>query len=129
MAQQRESHVEGTEKSSPFSPLEFAVIGKRYVDELGKAQVELVGKLQEMNRQWLDRMNTEANLTSEFTSKLTSARSVPEAMTACQDWTSRRLEMIAEDGQHILDDAQKIATTGARLLSNAWQLKRSGIEA
>jgi hypothetical protein len=85
------------------------------------AQTELLERLKETNRQWFDRVESEANLASEFASKLTSARSLPDAMSACQEWTMRRFAMMAEDGKHVLADTQKLMETGARLLSNGWQ--------
>lgn len=53
------------------------------VGEFAKVPTELFGKWQEINQRWLGRISTEANLASEFASHLTSARSVPDAMTAC----------------------------------------------
>ena len=35
--------------------------------------------------------------------------------------------MMAEDGQHLLTDAQKLVETGARLLPNGWQSKISSV--
>jgi hypothetical protein len=65
-------------------------------------------------------------LASEFAAKLTRARSIPEAMTACQEWTGRRFEMMAEDGKHAIADTQKFMKTGSRLLSNGWPSTRPG---
>ena len=45
---------------------------------------------------------------------------------ACQEWTSRRFEMIADDGKHLLADTQKFMETGARLVSNGWLSNRPG---
>jgi hypothetical protein len=70
------------------------------------------------SRQWFDRAQSEANLASEFAFKLTAARSLPEVMAAYQKWTSRRFEMMAEDGKHLLADTQKFMEVGVRLLSN-----------
>ncbi len=125
---QKESQSERTEKSSlpNLVPAEFAAMGKKRMEEFANAQTELLDKLQEANRQWIGRMQSEANLASEFAAKLTAARSIPEAMTACQEWTSRRFEMMAEDGKHLLADTQKFMETGARLLSNGWMSSRPG---
>jgi len=71
-------------------------------------------------------MQSQAELASEFASKLTAARSIPDAMTACQDWTSRRFEMMAEDGQHLLADTQKFMEAGAHLFANGWLSKGGG---
>lgn len=90
------------------------------------AQTEFLDTLQETNREWFDRMQSEANLTSEFASKLTAARSIPEAIAACQEWTTRRFELIADDGKRLLADTQKFMETGARLLSSGWLTKSGG---
>lgn len=57
-------------------------MGKKRVEEFVNTQRELLEKLQEMNRQWFDRAQSETNLASELASKLTVARSIPEAMAA-----------------------------------------------
>ncbi len=64
------------------------------------------------------RVQSEADLASEFASQLIAAHSIPDAMTACQKWTTRRLELMAEDGKHLVSDAQKFIEMGTRLLSN-----------
>ncbi len=33
---------------------------------------------------------------------------IPDAMTACQEWTSWWFEMMAEDGKHLLADTQLV---------------------
>jgi hypothetical protein len=116
-----------SEHASAFNvmPAEFAAMTKKRIEDFVNAQSELLDKFQETNREWLDRLQSEATLASEFASKLTAARSIPDAMTACQDWTSRRFEMMAEDGKHVLADSQKFMEVGARLVSNGW-LSRSG---
>ncbi len=68
----------------------------------------------------------EANLASEFTSKLTAARYIPEATSACQEWTRRRFEMMAEDGKHLLANTQNFMETGARLMSSGSLWSRLG---
>jgi hypothetical protein len=47
-------------------------------------------------------------------------------MTACQDWGKRRVEMIAEDTKHILDDTQNLMQMNALLCAKAWQWERPG---
>lgn len=105
----KDSHTERTEKSllPNLRPTVFAEMGEKRVEEFVNTQTELFERLQEMSRQWFDRAQSEANLASELASKLTAARSVPEAMAAYQEWVSRRFEMMAEDGKHLLEDTQK----------------------
>lgn len=119
---QKEARTDKAQKSpllNLISP-EFTAMGKKRLEELVAMQAELLGALQEMNRNWFDRMQWEATLVSEFASKLTEARSIPETTTACQEWATKRTEMAAEDVKHILANGQKLAESGARLLSNGW---------
>ena len=99
---------------------EFAVMGQKRVEEFVKAQTEFLEELRKTNQQWLERAQFEANAGSEFASKLTSAHSIPEAITTCQEWTSRGFEMLAEDGKHLLADTQKFVEMGTHLLSSSW---------
>jgi len=112
----------GMEKS--FLPAlnltEMTEMGKKNIEEFVNVQTELLNKLQEANRQWFDRAKSEADLASELASKLSAARSIPEAMAACQKWSTRRFEMMAEDGKHLMEDGQKLFEIGARLFSDGW---------
>ena len=125
-----QAHGERMEKFPPFNltPAEFTATAMQRFEEFAKAQTEQFDNFQETNRQWLDRVQAEANLASEFVSKLTAARSIPDAMTAYQEWGSRRLEMMAEDTKHIMDNTQKfMQTSSARLLANGWQSKGTSL--
>jgi hypothetical protein len=118
-----------TEKSPLFNiaPGEFAAIGKKQLEGFANAQSELLEKFEQSRRQWVDRMQSEASMASEFASKLTAARSIPDAMTVYQDWANRRLEMMEDDRKHVLAECQKLAETGARLWSNGWQTKSPSV--
>ena len=118
---QKESHGGQTEKLPlpNLVPAEFAAMGKKRVEELAKVQKELLDKLQETNRQWLERMQLEMNVASEFASKLTTVRSIPDAAAVCQEWMTRRLEMMTEDGKRVFADTQKFMEAATRLLPNS----------
>jgi Phasin protein len=124
---QKQHPSEQPELSSLFSrvPTEFGEMGKKQIEAFSNAQTELLNNLQEINKHWVGRIQSESNIASEFVSKLTAARSIPDAMTACQEWTSRRLELMAEDGQHVLADTQKLIETGTHFLGNGWLAKGS----
>jgi hypothetical protein len=110
------------DKTFPFllNTGEFAALGKKRIGEFIRVQTELLDEIQEANRHWLDRIQSEANLASEYASKLTSSRSIPDAMAASRDWASRYFAMLAEDGQHLADDTRRFIETGARLFSNGF---------
>ncbi len=109
-----------------LTPAELAETGKKRMEEILHAQNEFLETLQQANRQWLDRLQTETAFVSEFSSKLGAARSLPEAMSACQDYTRRWFEMMAEDGEHLLADSKALMETGTRLMSNGWATKPDG---
>jgi hypothetical protein len=116
MAQEK-SIRDRTEKAAlafNLMPGELAVLGKQWTEDFINAQTELFERLQDWNKQWFDRMQSEATLASEFASKLMSARSVPDAMSAYQQCSDRQLEMLTEDGTHV----QKTMEAGARLFSS-----------
>jgi hypothetical protein len=110
-----------------LAPGDFATEAKKRIEEFISAQTELFDVCQETNRQWVDRIQAEATLASELTSKLTAARSIPEAMSACQQWGSRRFEMMAEDTKHLLDDSQKFMQVRAHLLMDGLQSQGSSV--
>ena len=80
-------------------------------------QTEFLDEFQETNRHWLDRIQSEANLASEFASKLSATRSMPDAMAVSRDWATQYFSMLAEDGKHLADDTRKFMEKSARLLS------------
>jgi hypothetical protein len=103
-----------------LSPTETAAIGRRRIKQVVDAQTELFEMLEKTSRQWLDRVESEVRVASELSSRLTAARSISDAMTACHEWTSRRIEMMAEDGKHLLDDTRALTEAAARSFSHSW---------
>jgi hypothetical protein len=116
----KESHGDRTQGSSPINPFpsEFAAFGAKGLEGFVHGQSEFLEKLQKINRDWLERMQLEATGASEFATRMTAARSVPEAATVWQEWASRRMEMAAEDGKRLLESSQQFMETSARMLSN-----------
>jgi hypothetical protein len=117
---QKESFAERTERAAAANLLvfpEMAEMGKKRMENFVDAQRELINRLQETNRQWFDRMQSEAKVASDFANKMMGARSIPDAMTACQEWANRQLEMTAEDAKRLFADGQKFIEASTRLLS------------
>jgi len=107
------------DKSFPFllDTSELAALGKRRIGNFVRVQTELLDEIQEANRHWLDRFESEANLASEFAAKLSEARSMPDAMAVSRDWATQYFAMLAEDRKHLADDTRKFMATGAQLFS------------
>jgi hypothetical protein len=118
---EREGYAERTERSPAPNLLvfpEMAEMGKKRIENLVDAQRELLNQVQETNRQWFDRMQSEAKVASDYANKVMVARSVPDAMTAYQEWANRQLEMTAEDAKRFFADGQKFIEASTRLLSS-----------
>ena len=101
------------------------MMGQKSIDELFNVQSELFEILQVTNQHWLECVQTEAALASKFATKLTTTRSIPDAMTTCQEWTGRQIEMMAKDSKLLAADTQRFMETGARLLSSGWWSNRT----
>ena len=123
---QKESYTDREKSLLPnLISLEFATMGKKRIEDFVNMQTELFENLQEANRHWLERVQSEATLASEFATKLTATRSISDAMTTCQEWTSRQIEMMAKDSKLLIADTQRFMETGARLLSSGWWFNRA----
>ena len=75
----------------------------------------------ELNKAWMDRMQSEMDLASQCVAKMGAARSALDIASVWESWASRRMEMASDDAAHLLTDVQKLAQTSARLLSNGLQ--------
>jgi len=82
------------------------------------SQKELLDTLTQMNEHWFARARSEAELTTELTSKLASARSMPDVISVYQDWLSQRMQRHVQDSNHVLVKVQNFIWMGARCLQN-----------
>lgn len=106
---------------------EFAAEGKGRLEDFSDARNQIWDRLQDANRAWLERMQHEAALTAEFASKLSASRSFSETATVLQNWTSKHIELAAEDARRLFADAQQMMNAGARFWSTS--ARRSGPDA
>ena len=60
----------------------IAAIANKRFEELAEVQSVLLEEIREANQNWLDRIQSEAALASEFTSKLTASHSIADTTTA-----------------------------------------------
>jgi len=85
-----------------------------------QAQGEFFNTLQEMSRDWMARVTAEVELSVKLSNRLTTARSVPDAIAAYQEWLSEEMDARAEDARRLMSNGQKFIDTSTRLLSNGW---------
>ena len=117
---EKECRPEPTEKTSVPGgfAVDLATMGAKQTEKFFKAQTELLSMVVESSRTWLDRAQARAALAAEFAAGATAAKSVPDAVNAWQNFTSRQLEMVTEDSKRLLADSQKFFATGMRLVSS-----------
>ncbi len=114
-----------------LNPADLAAAAKQGLEGVVAAQTEFFKQIQEhiqaSNKRWLDRINAESKLGADFVLKLAETRTIPDAVTVCQEFSRRQIAMIAEDATHFVDDAQKVTQSGARLFTNGWPPNNSRI--
>jgi hypothetical protein len=81
---------------------------------------ELFETFREMGRNWIDRASAEAELGFKLSKDLNAARSMPDAVAACQEWLTKEMDSRAEDARQFMSDGQKLMDTSTRLLTNGW---------
>jgi hypothetical protein len=93
-------------------------IFEKGVQAVTNMQKELLSTIEQANRDWMARMETERNLAADLTSKLTAARSAPEAAAAYQEWMGRRVQLLGEDSRKFVADCQKFMDATMRTFGN-----------
>jgi hypothetical protein len=87
---------------------------------LTKLQKELLQTLERIQRDQMTRAMEQTRLASEFAGSVANARSVPQIMTAYQEWFTAHTQMLAEDNRKLMSDCQNTATAMLRLLSGGF---------
>ena len=83
-------------------------------------QKELLDAYEQAGRAWLARVKSEVDLWSELARKLSTTRSVPEALEAYQKCAAQRMQMAADDGRQLFNECQKITQKINQSLSTEW---------
>jgi hypothetical protein len=123
-----EYHTEQTEGVAPLGliPSAFITMGRKQIHECVKAHSELLDRFQEVNRSWLDHLQFEADLSTEFASKVAAVRSIPDVAALLLEWNKRHMDLAQVDAKHVLADTQRIMEVGARLLPGGWLFNDKG---
>ena len=96
---------------------EIAQIGKQNFDTLAAIQNQVLDALAKANQEWIDCAKQEAKLTSTLAQKVTTAKSIPEATAACQEWVSQQIELISSQAKKALDETQNFTKTYAQIVN------------
>ena len=87
-----------------------------------RLQKELLELYDQVGRDWLAQLNSEAELWSRLATNLARTRSVLDAIKSYQEWISQRVEMAAADAQRLSDECGTIMQKINR--SDQWMVLR-----
>jgi hypothetical protein len=99
--------------------LSFGEIGGRGFTTSLRLQREMFEVLSNIGREWFARAASQAELASRLPNKLTAARSVPDALSAYQEWLGECITMVGEDSYRFISDGQKIVNAGVRCVTES----------
>lgn len=102
-------------KLTPAGLMEF---GQEGIAAALEVQKEVSAAVEQASRVWADRLKAEAQLAQEFTAKLAASKSIPDAAQIYQEWLSRRMKLLFDDGQQLTADCQRLMGSFARALSS-----------
>jgi dihydrofolate reductase len=101
--------TESRKLETPFAaPGGFTEMGRKTFEMMADMQKGILESLLLLNRQCLAHAESDAKLTSEFMTKLATAKSIPDAASACQEYASHRMEIFADDTRQLLAAADKM---------------------
>jgi len=86
--------------------------------KIGDIQNEFAKTFEEMSRTVMSRATEEIERGVKLTQTLGAARSVPDVMSAYQEWLSAEMTACSEDARQFMTNSQKFITASTRLFSN-----------
>jgi hypothetical protein len=109
--------TQDTPSGPSLEPAQFLQFGKERSEALMNVQKELLKAYQDAGETWLARMKSEIDLWTELAGKLSESRTLPEGLKAYSDSVSQRLQIVADDGRRMVEDAQKLMAAFAGSLN------------
>jgi len=79
-----------------------------------RVQKQMFDVFEGISREWVARAAAKAELACKLPNNLTAAGSIPDALSAYQEWLGEWLNTFGEDGRRVISDSQKILDTGMR---------------
>ena len=118
----RSYHNEFAE-TSRTAQKKIAETEKTIGDITRQAQEEFAKTFEEMTRSVMSRATAEIVLGVKLTQRLGASRSLPDVVSAYQEWLSEEMNARSEDARQFMTNSQKFITASTRLFSNV----RSGV--
>jgi len=110
----------GSAASKTATPASLMTWGQERTEAAMTLQKALLESYEQASRAWLSRMESEIKLWSDLANKLSATHSVPEVLESCTKSVSERMQMAAEDGRRLFDEAQQITQKITKSLGNGW---------
>ena len=104
--------------SKATAPPDVANWGQHQTETVLNLQKTILESCEHASRAWIDRMQSEISLWSELATKLGSTKSMPEALEVYTKCMSQRIQMAADDGRKLVEEAQQITQKFAQSLGN-----------
>ena len=95
-------------------------LGQKGFDRLAANQNAFFQELNTFRQHWADSVEAQLNASAELMNKLTSTRTLPDLVNACQECASKRGALMADDGKLLLNDYQRCVAAAAKYLSNGF---------
>lgn len=115
------SSKESSASPPSLNPADFVRFGQKQTATFMEMQREILSLVEQANRDLIARTELERELAAELTTKLSSAKTPPEIAKVYQEWMTRRLSILTEDGRKFLTDSQSLVASATRLFSNGGQ--------
>jgi len=92
--------------------------GQHQTEAALNLQKTILESCEQASRTWIDRMQSEISLWSDLATKLGSTKSIPEAFEAYTKCMSQRMQMAADDGRKLVEEAQQMTQKVVQSLGN-----------
>jgi hypothetical protein len=96
----------------------FFTLGPKQAEAAFALQQEFLKTYEQSTHAWLARAQSEVTLWSDLAARLGVTRSPSEALEVWTTCASKRMQMAAEDGQHLFKDGQAITERISRAMTN-----------
>ena len=104
-------------QSETRAPEHLSDIARQNIEWLAAIQKQLLDVLNKANHEWVTFLNEEAELASNLSKKVTTAKSMPDATAGYQEWISRHMELTTRQARIIFENTQEFTKTCMQVVS------------
>src|SRR5690606_34112218 len=92
-------------------------VGRRQLEAFSETLKQFWDAAGEIGQVWLDQVESELALTSEFFGRFSSVRSAPDAAAVYQEFTTRHLQIVSDSNRRLFKDGESLLRANTRLFS------------